>query len=435
MPRMSSTPLPGPATIDDADLTGFDPFDAAIQQCPHLYYRRMQRDAPVFHVEGTDLYLVTRHDLVVPILRNTQVFSSKFGSPGEAPRPSVAERVKEVIATGWTRVPALLTNDPPEHTRLRATVAPYFTPRRIAALAEPVALIIERLIDSWIDDPSGRIEFVSRFGVPLPVEVIAHVLNVPSERMADFKRWSDDSVANIGSALADDQMLAAMRGVVELQHFLADQLELRRVEPRDDLMTDLVHAEIDDGDGMKRCLSTPEMLSMLQQILVAGNETTTKALTEGVMLLARHPEQWEALRADPAGRSPLVVEEVLRLSTPAAGMFRLATADTEIDGVPVPKGARVVLVYSAANRDPAVWGDDPDAFDPDRANHKDHLAFGKGAHFCLGAPLSRLEMQLAFEALARRVRAVRLAESNDFAYHPSFMLRGLKRLDLELEPV
>jgi cytochrome P450 len=172
------------------------------------------------------------------------------------------------------------------------------------------------------------------------------------------------------------------------------------------------------------------MLSIVQQLLVAGNETTTKALTEGVRLLAEHPEQWEKLRADPLGRAPLVTEEVLRLAAPTQGMFRVVTEDTEIDGEPVPRGARVVVVYAGANRDPKVWGDDPDRFDPDRPNLKDHLAFGKGIHFCIGAPLSRLELQLAFEHLARRLADIRLTDPEHLEYHPSFVLRGLKRLDV-----
>ena len=172
------------------------------------------------------------------------------------------------------------------------------------------------------------------------------------------------------------------------------------------------------------------MLSILQQLLVAGNETTTKALTEGVMLLASNPEEWAALKADPAGRAAAVTEEVLRLSTPTQGMFRVVTRDTEVEGVPVPKGARLIVMYSAANRDPSVF-DDPDGFCPARGNLKEHLAFGKGIHFCIGAPLSRLEMQVAFERLGTRLDELRLTENNPLQYHPSFVLRGLTSLEIE----
>lgn len=412
---------------DAISLEGFNPFSPAVQQCPHAYYAAMRETTPVFHVPNTDIYLVTRHDLVTPILRNVETFSSRFGAAGEPPRGEVVERLKAVMAKGWPQVPTMLTIDPPEHTRYRLTVAQYFKPQRIATLRPAVQAICDRLIDSWIGE--GRIEFVRRFAVPLPVEVIAHVLNVPADRMDDFKRWSDDSVAAIGSAISDDRRVEAQEGIVEFQHYFADQLERRRANPTGDLLSDLCEAEIDTDDGGRRRLDMAEMLSIVQQLLVAGNETTTKALTEGVKLLATHPEQWAALQADPS-RAPAVTEEVLRLATPTQGMFRLVTRDTEIDGVPVPKGARLLVVYSSANRDPSVF-DDPDTFDPDRPNLKEHFAFGKGIHFCLGAPLSRLEMQVAFERLARRLGELRLAEGNTLEYEPSFVLRGLKRLEIE----
>jgi cytochrome P450 len=336
-------------------------------------------------------------------------------------------QVRELYAKGWARVPTMLTVDPPYHTRYRGTVAPYFGARRMEELRAPIQAIVNRLIDGWID--RGHIELVADFAVPLPIAAIAHVLNVPNDRMADFKRWSDCSIVNIGNVLTDEQMLDAVAGIVEFQHYFADQLERRRAEPMGDLMSDLVAARIDTDDGDKRPLEMAEMLSIVQQLLVAGNETTTKAITEGVRLLAEHPAQWAKLRADPAGRAPLVVEEVLRLSSPTQGMFRVLNQDAVIEGCPVPKGDRLVLAYTAANRDPSVFPA-PDTFDPDRPNLKDHLAFGKGIHFCLGAPLSRLEMQIAFETLARRLATITLDDTNTFEYFPSFMLRGLKRLDI-----
>jgi cytochrome P450 len=406
-------------------LEGFNPFSDAVQQCPHLYYRAMQEQAPVFHVPGTDLYMVTRHEMVTPILRDTQLFSNNFGSAGEPPRGDVAQRIKAVLANGWPQVPTMLTIDPPYHTRYRGTVASYFTPKKLNELRPQITSIVDRLIDHL---PEGEFDVVPHFAVPLPIEAIACILNVPSDRMADFKRWSDDSIANIGTAISDDARVAAYSGIVEFQHYFAEQLERRRAEPMGDLMTDLVLAEIDTDDGARRPLEMAEMLSIVQQLLVAGNETTTKALTEGTMLLARNPEVWAKLRADPAGYAPLVTEEVLRLSTPTQGMFRLVTRDTELEGVAIPKGSRLVVVYAGANRDPKVWGDDPDRFDPDRPNIKEHLAFGKGIHFCLGAPLSRIEMQIAFERLGSRIERIELAEGNAFRYFPSFMLRGLTGL-------
>mgnify|MGYP000864335976 FL=1 len=176
----------------------------------------------------------------------------------------------------------------------------------------------------------------------------------------------------------------------------------------------------------------PEMLSMVQQLLVAGNETTTKLLTETMRMLAEHPDEWRKLKDDPA-RAPAIIEEALRLSTPTQGMFRVSTKDHELEGVHIPKGARLVIVFASANRDTTLY-DDADSFDPDRDNLRDHLAFGKGIHYCLGAALSRLEGKVALEEFARRVDRFELDDSNDFGYHPSFLLRGLKRLDITVTP-
>jgi cytochrome P450 len=404
-------------------LDGFNLFSDEVQQCPHPYYAKMRDDTPVFHVPGTDMYLVTRHDLVVPILRDTETFSSNFNTTGVKPDRELVEKINAVMAKGWPAVPTMLTIDPPDHTRFRGTVASYFVPRRMAELREPLTAIVSRLIDALPAD--GEVfDIVTALNVPVPIEAIAMVLNVPPDRMADFKRWSDDSIAPIGTNLSEERRLEALEGVVEFQHYFARELEARRENPQDDLMSDLVSAQPP--------LTMPEMLSIVQQLLVAGNETTTKSLTEGVRLLAEHPDVWAKLRADPEAYASNVTEEVLRLSTPTQGMFRIVTKDTEIDGVPVPADARLVVMYSAANRDPAVF-EDPDGFDPDREQlQRNHLAFGKGIHFCLGAPLSRLEMNIVFEQLGRRLSSITVAPDNELRYFPSFMLRGLMKLDVRV---
>ncbi len=414
--------------MEAVGLDRFNPFDPEVQQCPHPYYRAMQHAAPVFRVPGANLYLVTRHELIAPILRDTTTFSSSFGFAGTAQQSEVAARMQEIVDSGWPRTSTLLTVDPPQHTAFRSTVAQYFAPRRIAELREPVEAIVARLFSNL---PETAFDVVSHLAVPLPVEAIARVLNVPDDHLDDFKRWSDDSVATIGAVVSDERLIESARGVVEFQHYFADQLERRGREPTDDLLSELIAARVDIDGGAARPLEMAEMLSILQQLLTAGNETTTKALTEGILLLAQHPDAWHELRSDPAGCAPKVTEEVLRLSTPTQGMFRVVTRDTTIGGVEVPEGARLVVVFAAANRDESVWGPTPDEFDPTRNNLKDHLAFGKGIHFCLGAPLARLEMQVFFEQLARRFRTLLLPEQ-ELRYHPSFLLRGLVRLDVSM---
>ena len=417
----------------EIDLATFNPFDPQTLQCPYPHYAKMRVDAPVHHIESMGMYFVTRHDMVNEVIRDVTTYSSQFGNTS-MPLPAEArERMMAVIADGYPRVPTMLTADPPTHTRYRRLVSKAFTPRSIVELEPVIRAITTRLVDSWID--TGRIEFVKQFAVPLPVEVIAKALNVPDDRLADFKRWSDDSIAGIGTNISLDQRLVAERGVNEFQHYFADALEQRRVHPQEDLLTKLLNARIDDADPDvtdMRALDMPEMLSIVQQLLVAGNETTTKMLTEMMRLLGENPDKWEAVKRDPS-MVPGVVEETLRLSTPTQGMFRIATRDVELGGVHIPKGSRVVVVFSSANRDETVFVD-PDEFDPKRSNVTDHLAFGKGTHFCVGANLSRLEGRVALEEISKRVESFTLPDTNQYAYHPSFMLRGLTSLDIDVVP-
>jgi cytochrome P450 len=390
----------------------------------------MREEAPVHPVPGLGVHLVTKHDLVMQVLRDPQTYSSMFGGAGMPLSSADREKFAEVMAAGYPRVPTMLTADQPDHTRYRRLVARAFHPKVIAEMEPIIRQITIELIKSWID--KGRIEFVKEFGVPLPVRVIAKALNVPDDRLADFKRWSDDSIAGIGTNITLEQRLQAEYGVNEFQHYFAEQIELRRTNPQDDILTNLLNASIDDDDPEvtdKRQLDMPEMLSIIQQLLVAGNETTTKSLTEMVRLLAENPEEWAALKADPS-RAEKVFEETLRLSTPTQGMWRILTKDAELGGVQLTKGQRIIIVFASANRDEALY-DNPDDFIPMRDHLRDNLAFGKGIHFCLGANLSRLEGKVAAEELSKRIDTITLSESNKYQYFPSFMLRGLTDLDIE----
>ena len=413
-----------------SDLATFNPFDPATLQCPFPHYAQMRDEQPVMHIESMGMYLVTRHDLVLQIIRDVETYSSRFGGASMPLPPEDRAKLDEVMAEGYPRLPTMLTADMPDHTRYRRLISKAFTPKVIAELEPKIREITTRLIDAFIEN--GSMEFVEEFGVPLPVEVIAHALNVPDDRLADFKRWSDDSIAGIGTQISIEKRMEAERGVNEYQHYFAAELEKRRTEPQDDLLTNLLNARVDDDDPDitdKRPLDMAEMLSMVQQLLVAGNETTTKLLTESMRLIAETPGEWEKLRADPS-RAPKMVEEALRLTTPTQGMFRIATKDHELEGVSIPKGARIVIVFASANRDTNLY-EDPDSFCPERENLRDHLAFGKGIHFCLGAALSRLEGKVALEELSRRIESFSLPESNEFTYFPSFLLRGLTRLDVD----
>lgn len=410
----------------------FDPTDPETRQCPHPHYERMRAEEPVAWIEASQEFLVTRHDLVLEVLREPETFSSRRTRALMPLSREDLARVKAAQDEGHPRLPMLIAADAPDHTRHRRLVSKAFSPRAIASREESVRAITTRLIDSWID--RERIEFVGDFAVPLPVEVIADALAIPHELMGNFKRWSDDAIVGFGDGATVDQLVAAERGINELQRHLEIELEERRARPRDDLLTSLLEARIDQDDPEvtdTRPLSTAEVLGVVQQLIVGGNETTTKALTALMRDLADHPDRWAEVQADP-GRIPTIVEESLRLSSPVQGFYRTATRDVVLGGTRIAKGQKVVVLYASANRDEALFPD-PEAFVPDRDGITDHLGFGRGPHFCLGAGLARLELRVALEELSRRLRRYTLSADNDFRYNESFLLRGLLELHLDIE--
>ena len=235
-----------PATTTAEALMSFDPTDPQTRQCPHPHYERMRAEDPVHWVESSQEYLVTRHDLVLEVLRDPVTFSSRRTRALMPLTQEELARVKAAQDEGHPRLAMLIAADAPDHTRHRRLVSKAFSPRTIATREDSVRTITTRLIDSWID--RGRIEFVQDFAVPLPVEVIADALNIPHDLMGDFKRWSDDAIVGFGDGATVDQLVAAERGVNELQRHLEAELDERRVRPQDDLLTSLLEARIDDDD-------------------------------------------------------------------------------------------------------------------------------------------------------------------------------------------
>lgn len=418
----------------------FDPSSDAVQQCPYPFYERMRHDAPVLAIDGglvgrpgETVYVVSRHDDVCRVARDWRTFSSRFGSPAARPSPELAQRLREVTAEGWPNVPTMLTEDPPSHSRYRGLVSRAFTPRRIRDLEPEIRAICADLVSGF--DARPRVDFMAGFAVPLPVRAVAAVLGVPDTRQDDFKRWADVSVAAIGRAIGDDERVEAERAIVEQQHWFAAEIERRRDHPQDDFLTALLQAELPPeqdhpADLVGERLEMAEMLSIIRQIQVAGSETTTSLLADLMVQLAQRPDEWQRLRDEP-DRIPAVVEEALRWASPNQGLFRIATTDTEIAGIAIPAGATVWVLFGSANHDESVF-DDPEAFDPDRCELHAHVAFGKGIHHCLGAALARLEACVAIETLVDRVESFRLAGEESLRYAPSFLLRGLTALELDL---
>jgi cytochrome P450 len=414
--------------MSEVSLDGYDPMDPATQQDPFPYYKALRDRAPV-HRGKNGIFFVSRHEAVEEVLRQPRTFSSQwFNSAGPPPVPGAEKEVEAILAEGYPAINTMLTLDPPLQTRYRKTVGRAFSTKRIESFEPSIREATQELLQAWPDQ--GRVDFMRQLSIPLPVRVIAGALCIPLEREADVKRWSDDSVAAIGVKISKERGLEITRSLVRMQKYLASLLEDRRRESRDDFLSDLVRVEFEDGEGKRRKLEIPEMLSIIQQLMVAGNEATTKGINEILKLLIQNPVEWKRIQEDPA-RIPAMADEGLRLASPNQGLFRVCTEDSEVAGTPIPKGSMLWVMFGSANRDERVF-EDPDRFDPDRDNLNESLAFGRGAHFCIGAPLARLELRVLFEELSKRVESVAFAPGSTLRYEPSFILRGLEALEIEV---
>jgi cytochrome P450 len=421
--------MPDDASIDIArcPLEDINAFDPAILRDPHGYFARLREEAPVFRDPKTGIVSVSTYDLIMEVNRQPLVFSNDFGAAlrsGSAGAVNPEEAA--VAAEGVIVANTMLTADPPAHTRYRKLGMKAFTHKRVEQMGRYVAEVTNDLIDGFIED--GACEFKSAFANHLPMTVIVDALGAPRADMDRFHRWSDAFVVQLGGVSDRDARLEAARRIVEFQRYFIDRIEEKRARPTEDVISDLVHATLAE-EGDPRVMDHAELLSIIQQLLVAGNETTAHTLTAGMYYLARDPDLRARLLADPEAIGAFV-EETLRLLTPTNNMWRVAVKDAEIGGVPVRAGEVLLLRYGSGNRDETEF-QDPDRLDLDRPDPRRHLAFGAGIHTCIGAQLARKEMVTAFGILLRRLRNPHLAPGDEeLRYSPNILLRGVLELPL-----
>ncbi len=393
---------------------------------PYPFFERARRKGPLIFIPKHN-WIVTRYAEASAILRDSR-FSSDQST--RSLRPGWDEYWRE-FTKKYPERPVRLTNtmifkDGGDHQRLRGLVSKAFTPRVIEGLRDRVQALANELLEGV--EARGHMDLIADYAYPLPVTIICELLGIPVEDREDFRQWTAQAARSLDPARSKkaDEMIRAGRDAAEaFGSYFTSLVESRRSRPQDDLVTGLINAQ--EGDDR---LATDELLSTFVLLLVAGHVTTTNLIGNGVLSLLRNPDELAKLRADLGPESMrLAVEELLRYEPPVAGVVRIATDDIPFAGTVIPKGHDVIVLISSANRDPAQFPD-PDRLDIRRSDNR-HLTFSGGPHFCLGAPLARLEGQIAIETLLRRFASIEL-ETDEPEWRETFTMRALKQLPLSL---
>jgi cytochrome P450 len=390
-----TTPL-----FDDRFYAG-DPF-------PH--YARLRSEAPLVWHEDPGVWIASSYADVLAVSRDPERFCSRKGI------------LTVEIGVEYPSPPTMMHTDPPEHTGYRQAVALGFRPSRVKALEVSVRDRVGRLVDAL---PAGEtIDIVHHLAAPLPLMMICSLLGLPEEEWATFLEWSDAAIPD-AVPMSDERRAELM---AESEAVLRAHIAERRRVAGEDYVTDLVDADFVGPDGVHRPLTDDEIYMIVNQLLIAGNETTRNLISGGLVALAESPEQWTRLRDEPE-LVPSAVEELLRWTTPVVAFMRTATTDTELAGQRVHEGDPVLLVYASANRDEAEFGPTAATLDVGRRpNH--HLAFGFGPHVCVGSALARLEGRVVLEALTERFAGIEVTGAVDRT--PSGIIAGVHRADLRL---
>ena len=398
----------------------FQPFTSPQLENPYPFFERSQREEPLFFSSLLNAYVLTRYEDIIDVLKNPAKFSSKDNlQPIQAYTPETIQ----VFRKGFPMVGDLLNTDGEQHKRLRAPFLKIFVPEKLEAMEDAIRAIANRLVDKFVDD--GQVDIIQEFAYPLPLEVILTMYGVPLEMLEDVKTWGHNTTALFSSKLTPEEQLKYAENFVEMQHAIAGLIAERKQNPQNDLVSELQDSDLDLN----------EMVMVLCGLVVAGHKTTSHLIGNGLKLLLERPGLWQRLCNDPAV-IPQAIEEILRYESPVPAMIRTTTQEVELAGIKLPEQTRIFLMYGAGNRDAKEFKHAAE-FDLERYGQSasKHLAFGHGAHHCIGSNLARREGRIAFEVLSQRLPNLRLSPNQKLENIPALLSRGFKRLDLEWDLV
>ena len=402
----------------------FSLVDPAISSEPWGFYKLLQEEDSVYQMPETGAFVITRYDDLRQVLRDPETFSSDVRA---ATIGQFADLQQSILKEGggWEHVQTLQRTDPPVHSRYRKLLDRVFTIKRVRALLPHIEDVVNELIDDFIDQ--GECEFNNDFAMQMPGIIVAEQLGLDRDNVATFKKWGDAMLGSGRSPIATEEEVRANAEIeLEAQLFLAEVFEERRAHPTDDLMSAMVHAHGDDEEP----LSMHELQNLMHQLITGGFETTQSAINHGLWALIRFPELQERLRSDEKSMKPFV-DEVLRWESPVQFLARRATHDVELGGTTIPKDSMVLVGYGPANRDESKF-ECPHQFNVERGNAGAHLAFGSGAHFCVGALLAKQELTSSFNAIVQRMDDIELAQPLPDPVH-SFTLFFLPMHDFHVK--
>jgi cytochrome P450 len=392
------------------------PIDPATVANPYLRFQQLREEDPVHWNQGINSWTLTRYSDVLDALRDQRLSSEQISAYSARLPEAAAEKVQPLIRLFSDM---MLMSDPPDHTRLRKLANKAFTPRVVDQMRSHIQNLVAELLDGIEKDcrQDGRFDVIADLAYPLPAIVISEMLGVPDADRNQFRKWTGDLAAFLGNIrIVAETAEPAQKSALKLSDYLREIISQRRLEPQEDLISALVAAE-EEGDTF----SEAELYSMCIMLMLAGHETTSNLIGNGLLALLQNRDQLERLQADP-GMIDSAVEEFLRYESPAQSAARIALEDIEMGGRRIEKGQRVTLILAAANRDPERFSD-PDRLDITREDNR-HLSFGFGSHFCLGTALARLEGQISINAVVQRWPDLRMASNEpEWRYNPTF--RGL----------